>query len=119
MAWAQREVESAKQQDVESHLAVVLRQGHGGVDRGLPGCYWHGGSVTDDDGPFHQGSARPGVGQFRELPKGFYNLTGPLSTGRHDHDIHIGVPGSDLLEDCFTRTKGSRDTISTAPGHRE
>ena len=60
-----------EQQDTEAHLAVILRHGHGGVDRGFTGGDRHGAGVADDDG----------------WPAG-------LGAGRLDHARRDGLDGS-------------------------
>ena len=108
-----------KQEDVESHLPVVLAQGYCCVYRCFTCSNWHGGCVTDDHCSFHKGTACPWVCELWEFLELLYYLTGTLSAGCNDYNINLCVLGCDLLEYCLSCSEWARDTICTALCNRE
>ena len=60
-----------------------------------------------------------GRSKFRELFQYFNNLTGSFPTGCNNNNIHICVTACCMLENSFSGTKGTGNTICPAFGNRE
>ena len=102
-----------QQEALQTHGAIILAQGHGGVNGCFTGRYRHVGGVTDNGGTFHQVTAGVRVDELREFREDFHHLVGAFTAGGHHNDIGIALLGNGVLQHGFAATEGPGDKART------
>ena len=102
---------------IKALIAIVLRQGHTGVDRGLPGGNGHVRGVGDQHGSLHQASSGTGVDELGKLAQHVGHLVSPLAAADVDDDLRVAPFGDGVLDHGLPRSESSGDGHGAPPGH--
>ena len=106
------------QQNLQTHAAIILGDGHRRIYGCLTSGYRHVGCIGDNDRTFHQFTSRMRVYQFRELRKYLYDLIRTLTAGGDNHDIRFRLFRDSVLKHRLTRTERTGDKSGTTLNDR-